>query len=608
MSVFGPLQRSMSRTLVGLPLFLSFMLSGPPQVAHHSHPNFRPRDFLRPLAPPPSYDMDRFFIDALVQACFCREHSHHVSANPSLSTPPYIYHKARRRNAIYSAVHARFIHNSRINTPSPKMRPNITTNEYKQLLDYYLDPFGENSELEISGAQAHALPPLDAQDYHKPVARDGLNTAEESPTPEQSSPLVLEPGDSHEKLVVERLIRLLENEDTSQGAVLEAYSVLPFPGVSYLPESVLRLLFRRISVVERKNNETMLRYLSVVDDMKAANLPLTEAEWNSAIAFTGRCFAKVTAIEVELALLRWKEMEDEAKVKSGNVTFNILFDIATKSGKFLLAEMILKEMQARGLSINRFMRTGLIYYHGLRGDGDGVRKAYISLVEAGELVDTVILNCVIASLIRAGEPSAAHQVYERMKAFFSSKTGSPVPHQSWRAVRDLGRVLDRAARYHRVYPERRQRLQDELCLAPNLQTYAIFVEHHAKDTGELRRITVLLEEMQLLGIPMHGRIFVKLFKGFATHGGVRYTSWTRQRLESVWASLIITLDEGVPYVIVEKWMVVWAIRAFSKCCGSQRALEIWAELGTKWKAEGPEEERAVYSILRDDLRTGPGLG
>ena len=575
-------------------------------MAHHSHQNLRPRDFLRPLATP-CYDMDRFFIDALVQACFCREHNHHVSPNLSISTP-YLYHKARRRNAIHKAVYVRFIHNSRINSPSPHMRPSITANEYKQLLDYYLDPFGENSGLEISGAQAPALPPLDAQDFHKPISRNELTTPEEFPTPEQSSPLMLEPGDSQEKLAIERLIKLLENEDTSQGVVLEAYSVLPYPGVSYLPESVLRLLFRHISVVERKNNETMLRYLSVVDDMKAANLSLTEAEWNSAIAFTGRCFAKVTTIEVELALLRWKEMEDEAKVKSGNVTFNILFDIATKSGKFVLAEMILKEMQARGLSINRFMRTGLIYYHGLRGDGDGVRKAYLSLVDAGELVDTVILNCVIASLIRAGEPSAAHQVYERMKALFSSKTGSHVPHQSWRAVRDLGRVLDRAARHHRNYPECRQRLQDELCLAPNLQTYAIFVEHHATDTGELRRITALLEEMQLLGIPMHGRIFVKLFKGFATHGGVRYTSWTRQRLESVWASLIITLDEGAPYVMVEKWMVVWAIRAFSKCSGRQRALEIWEELGTMWKAEGPEEERAVYSILRDDLRTGPGLG
>lgn len=606
MSVFGPLQRSMSRTLVGLPLFLSSMVPGPPQMAHHSHQNFRPQDFLRPIAPS-SYEMDRFFIDALVQACFCREHSHHISARPSISTPPYIYHKARRRNALHNVVHARFFHSSRINASSPQMRPSITADEYKKLLDYYLDPFGENPGLEISGAQASALPPLDTHDYHDPIVLGELNKPEESSIPERSSPLVLEPGDSHEKLAIERLIRLLENEDISQGVVLEAYSVLPFPGVSYLPESVLRLLFRRISVVERKTNETMLGYLSVVDDMKAANLSLTEAEWNSAIAFTGRCFAKVTATEVELALLRWKEMEDEAKVKSGNVTFNILFDIATKSGKFVLAEMVLKEMQARGLSINRFMRSGLIYYHGLRGDGDGVRKAYLSLVEAGELVDTVILNCVIASLIRAGESSAAHQVYERMKALFSSQTGSPVPCQSWRAVRDLGRVLDRAARQHRKYPERRQRLQDELCLAPNLQTYAILVEHHATDTGELRRITALLEEMQSLGIPMHGRIFVKLFKGFATHGGVRYTSWTRQRLESVWASLLINLDERVPYVTVEKWMVVWATRAFSKCCGRQRALEIWAELGTRWKAEGPEEERAVFSILRDNLRPGPGL-
>lgn len=573
-------------------------------MAHYSHQNFRPPDFLRPIAPS-SHEMDGFFIDALVQACFCHEHG--ILAKPPISTSPHIYHKARRRKVRHNAVHARFIHDSRINTPSPKLRPSITTGEYKQLLDYYSDPIGENPGLELSGAQAFALPPLDAHDYHKPTLHDEVMTPEESSIPERASPLVPELRNSHEKLAMEQLIRLLEKKDVSQAVVLEAYSVLPFPGVSYLSESVLRLLFRRISVVERKNNESMLRYLSVVDDMKAANLSLTEAEWNSVIAFTGRCFAKVTATEVELALLRWKEMEDEAKVKSGNVTFNILFDIATKSGKFVLAEMILKEMQARGLSINRFMRTGLIYYHGLRGDGDGVRKAYLSLVEAGELVDTVVLNCVIASLIRAGEPSAAHQVYERMKALFSSKTGSPVPHQSWRAVRDLGRVLDRAARQHRKYPERRQRLQDELCLAPNLQTYAIFIEHHATDTGELRRITALLEEMQLLGIPMHGRIFVKLFKGFATHGGVRYTSWTRQRLESVWASLLITLDEGAPYVMAEKWMVVWAIRAFSKCCGKQRALEIWAELGTRWKAEGPEEERVVFTILRDDLRAGPGF-
>lgn len=606
MSVFGLLQRSMSRTLVGVPHFLSSLVSGPPQMAHYSPQNFRPQNSLR-LIVPSSCEMDKFFIDALVQACYCQEHSHHIPAQPSLSTPPYIYHKARRRNALYNTVHARFIHNSPIDMPSPEMRPSITADEYKNLLDYYLDPFGENPGLETSGAQASALPPLDTHDYHKPIVRDEFITPEESSTPERSSPSVLEPDDSHEKLDIERLIRLLEIEDVSQGAILEAYSALPFPGVSRLPESVVRLLFRRISVVERKTNETMMGYLSVVDDMKAADLSLTEAEWNSAIAFTGRCFAKVTSTEVELALLRWKEMEDEANVKSGNVTFNILFDIATKSGKFVLAEMVLKEMQTRGLSINRFMRSGLIYYHGLRGDGDGVRKAYLSLVEAGELVDTVILNCVIASLIRAGEPSAAHQVYERMKALFSSKTGSPVPHQNWRAVRDLGRVLDRAARQHRKYPERRQRLQDELCLAPNLQTYAIFVDHHATDTGELRRITALLEEMQMLGIPMHGRIFVKLFKGFATHGGVRYTSWTRQRLESVWASLLITLDEEAPHVMVKKWMVVWAIRAFSKCCGRQRALEIWTELGTRWKAEGPEEERAVFSILRDDLRVGPGM-
>ncbi len=553
-----------------------------------------------------SHKIGTLFIDALVQASSCREHTWLSSIQASTSVPFYRYHKARRRYAQQKPMHLRSIHTSPTCPYPSSARVSISRDEYKQLLDYYLEPLSEKPSSEDSGPLALSLPLLDTPDYNKTID-DDLITTEELTTSKTPPTPALEAGNSQEELAIERLIGVLENEEISQEIVLQAYSTLPFPGVSYLSDDVRRLLFRRMSVVERKSNQTMMRYLSVVDDMKAAKLPLTEAEWNSAIAFAGRCFAKITATEVELALRCWKEMEHEAEVRSGNVTFNILFDIATKAGKFVLAEMILKEMQDRKLSMNRFTRIGLIYYHGLRGDGDGVRKAYLSLIQAGEIVDTVVMNCVIASLIRAGEPSAAAHVYERMKAMFSSKTGYPVPILNWRSVRDLGRVLDRAGRNLRKHPERRQRVQDEMCLAPNLHTYAIFLEHHVADTGELRRITALLEEMQILGVPMHGRIFVKLFKGFAFHGGVRYTSWTRQRLESVWASLLAVLDEGTPYVLIQKWMVIWVIRAFSKCCGGQRTLEIWAELGTRWKADGVEEEQAVFYMLRELLREDSGL-
>ena len=452
------------------------------------------------------------------------------------------------------------------------------------MLDYYFEPPEERLQPPELDPLALAIP--ESAKHQGKAAPAGLKAKADS---------------REEQRAINHFLRVLQNPGTSQVLILQAYSALPYPGVSYISYGMRRLLLRRISVVEKKSSQNMLRYLSVVDDMKAANLPMTEAEWNSAIAFTGRCFSKVTATQVELALRSWKEMEHQAKIRSGNVTFNILFDIATKAGKFVLAEMILKEMQARNLSINRLARVGIIYYHGLRGDGNAVRRAYLSLVQAGEIVDTVVMNCVIASLIRAGEPLAAELVYERMKAMYSSRTGFPLPAHDWKAARDLGRILNRAARDLCHDPLRRQKVQDETSLAPNLRTYAIFIEHHVSDTGELLRIAAFLDEMQFLNVPMHGVIFVKLFKGFASHGGVRYTSWTRARLESVWAAFLSALDAGTRDVSVQKWMVVWVVRAFATCSGRPRAREIWVELGKRWKANGAAEQLAVFHMVRDSL-------
>lgn len=558
-----------------------------------------------------SYTMERLFIDALVRACSCHEHAQISHTQAAISKPRYIYHKVRRRNAQQNPRHTRLVHTSRTHIYTAAAQASISRDGYIQMLDYYnFDQSDEKDRKDVRLTSCPILPLPDDHDY-KPVLEEPIvpqdDVSPELSLPKEAAP-TLEARDSKEDLTVERLIGILDDEDTTQEAVFRAYSDLSFPGVTHLSEKVRRRLFCRLSQVERKSVETMLRYLSVVDDMKAADIPMILVEWNSAIAFTGRCLAKVTATEVDLAIETWKEMEHVAKVQSGSVTFTILFDIATKAGKLVLAEMILKEMRARNLSLNRFGRVGIIYYHGIQGDGDAVRRAYKSFVQAGEIVDTVVMNCVIASLIRAGEPLAAFNVYERMKEMYSSKTGTPIPPKGWKAVRELGRVLARAALVHCNDPEGRQRVQRETSLAPNVRTYAIFIEHHVVETGELRQITALLEEMLFLGVPMHGQIFVKLFKGFAIHGGVRYTSWTRSRLESVWVSLLAVLDRGTsPDVVVRKWMVVWAVKAFRKCYGRERALEVWAELSTRWKASAVDEQ-ALSQMLTEALRERPAGG
>ncbi|KAL8969340.1 MAG: hypothetical protein Q9183_002043 [Haloplaca sp. 2 TL-2023] len=404
--------------------------------------------------------------------------------------------------------------------------------------------------------------------------------------------LPLEPQ-SEEVSPMKRLQRLLADQDSTHDQIYEAYCQLPHPGVKYMDFGDRRFMFHRLSVVERKNRAGMLRFLHLVDDMKEASIPLLRAEWNSATAYAGRCFVHVEASHVENALRIWKEMEQEAGVQSGTVTFNILFDIATKAEKFVLAEMILNEMRDRGFAYNRYSYVNLIYYYGLKGDGAGVRKAYRDLVEAGQIVDTSVMNCVIASLIHAGEPSAAEQVYERMKRLLHQKTGQSVPTSDWRSARDLGRLLNRASWRVHDQPAALEKEQAKQSLSPDLRTFTILIDYHIKVTGELLPVTGLLQEMTHLSIPMHGRIFRRVFQGFAHHGGVKYTSWTGDRLEDVWISLLTALDGRVKDVNIQKWMVIWIVRAFAKCSGKARALQIWEEVRNRWKPTDDHENRAV---------------
>ncbi|MCJ1256974.1 hypothetical protein MMC24_004799 [Lignoscripta atroalba] len=526
--------------------------------------------------------MDNIFINALVRASSCSSHTQPAQYQISVTPSPYLHHRNRRRFVEIAVTKSRAFHDPFANRAGAvTASPEISQDDYKHMVDYYRDSF-------------HIQPP-ESQD--QPVLglplvdRDKADSASEEPFTQ-----IREAHNDEEGVVIERLVRVLADESSTNEAIYANYRALPFPGVSFLSEDIRQRLFHRLAVVEKRTERTMLRYLSVIDDMKAADLPISLWQWNSALAFAGRCFAIVTAGEVEAALRIWKEMEQEADVQGNNVTFNILFDIATKAGKFVLAKMILKEMEARKLSVNRFARVGMIYYFGLQGDGNGVRRAYSELVEARHIVDTVVMNCVIASLIQAGEPSAAEQVYERMKNMHAKQTGARLPSRDWKGSRELGRVLDRVANSFKNDPEKWKRVQDDQSLAPDIHTYVIFIKYHVSQTGELQRVAALLNEMQFLGLPLHGRLFLELFRGFANHGGIRYTSWTKARLESVWDSFQQAIDQEVQDVYVAKWIVIWALRAFGKCSGKDRTLEIWEELKSRWKPDQRERE-IVYGIL-----------
>ena len=500
----------------------------------------------------------------------------------------HLHNKSRRRDGSV------FFEQIRAKHDLPERKESLITQatgsheEYIRLLDYYSDSMTAQKTWNISHIPEPNRPPRNTS------AADTLPENDLSPAISTSQRRQAQPAIDH-------LVDMLQDENTSFEAIVEAYLTIPSPGVAYLRENVRRLLFHRLSAVEVRNKERMIHYFSIMEDMKAANLRLIEAEWNSAIAFAGRCYTVVQASDVEVALRTWKKMEHEAEVPSGEVTFNILFDVSIRAGKFVLAEMILREMEARKLPLNRFARTTIILYHGLKGDGDGVRRAYRAFVEAGEIVDLVVLNCVIVSFIRSGEFSAAANVYERMKSFHKFKTGSSIQlNMTWRQTRDLGRLLDRSARRYRTNAEKLRQIQDEQYLAPNLHTYAILIDYHVSRTGELVPIASFLKEMQARGVPLHGRIFVKLFKGFAYYGDRPHTAWTYPRLDSVFESLLNALDDPAQggTVTVETWMVIWAVRAYSVCGGTRAAFRAWAELKQRWLPTVAEEAAVKATVGR----------
>ena len=358
---------------------------------------------------------------------------------------------------------------------------------------------------------------------------------------------------------VSRLLTLLEDRNSSNQQLFTAYKRIPSPAVAYLSNRTRGILLHRFANPPRPRRVYGQRFLTIVDDMCKASLSLSPAYWTAAIHAAGKYSAKVTDSDLSNVVELWRRMENEGGIQSSSVTFNVLFDIAVKGGHFKFAERVLKEATKRGVHLSRFGRVAQIYYKGVQGDATGVREAYHSFVQAGEVVDTVVLNCVIASLIRAGRFDLAEKMYERMRevhnvlanrdAELRPKSLSPLRHDNYAAYRNaskkLGRVLGMSAFLYDKLPEQHRVLQSALPLTPDSKTFAILLSYHAFQSGDLERFIALLREMEVhFEIPPRTIVYILLFQGFSVHGRAPKTPWTFERLQAVWAAFRRAVDHS----------------------------------------------------------------
>ncbi|KAF1967634.1 hypothetical protein BU23DRAFT_658862 [Bimuria novae-zelandiae CBS 107.79] len=535
--------------------------------------------------------MDNLFIQALARAGSCPLHAKQISTLREVVPFAATHHKTRRKSTSSRAERKVDEPAAATDKKGPfKIAKKFAQEELKALVDYY-----------------------------------GIDT---DPAPEEEPPeagsLVWNVGDDHEPWppkepkdaeLIEKLRYLLQQDEASHDEIFGTYQQLSDPRIVYLPSPLIRDMLHYLSIVERPTATALQRFLSILDDMKTAHIHISRSEWNSAIYLSGRYMGAVSGDALQSSLYLWRDMEQRANIKGSTVTFNVLFDIAVKAGKFTLAELFLKEMKARGLKLHRHFRVSLIYYNGVMQNGSGVRRVYQEMVDAGDIVDTAVMNAVIAALFRAGEPSAAEHVFERMKRLATTGSTSPFSapgdfrinkfDRTWRGQRKLGLHLTHEGRRLKWNDddEALKALQDWAPIAPNSRTYSLLIRHQATTTGNIDRVNELLREMGYTGIPLEGSIFVVIFHGFTNFGGVRYSSWTRSKLEQSWTEYLKAVRDGLDRTWIDTTSVVAALKAFKKCTDAKRTLEVWDQIQAIWKPSVDETE-VVLRTLRNIVPQG----
>ncbi|PPJ51853.1 hypothetical protein CBER1_09578 [Cercospora berteroae] len=484
-------------------------------------------------ARPPVKEWEDFFISSLVAAGTCRKHT--VAPRAPAHRPIRHYSTAR---------------------DEPEQRQvaangdaQISKEEYRNLVDFYRQ-WGPDT--------------TDPEDHRSPLASRLILTPEQelAAAQRQTSPgkrHVAPPEDHQQKNIIERLdnkIMLSRLGHISLDELWHLYQQIHSPRPRFMEDWVLHRFLQHLGFVQQwHDKDAMQRYFQVLDDCVEEGVPLNKNNWTTAISFAGRWVQRTTSSEVKAAIETWMRMEEQGHA-ADHVTLNVLFDVAVKAGRFALADTIYEEIKARDLPLDRYFRGSLIYYGGVKRDGDEVRRAFREFVEAGEIVDTTIMNSVILSLLRSGEAPAAEQVFNKMKRLTEEKFGTPSARE-WQERKELRSELNVAAQRLRAESEvhgssffgassssyeRREQVQKITPIAPDARTYTILFKYHSTISGDADRIWELLEEMSEQGLQPETGSFVHILKGFRLHGGYALSRWHHRRLEELWKVVIKQME------------------------------------------------------------------
>lgn len=530
--------------------------------------------------------MDNFFVNALVRASLCKIHS---SSHPS---PGYGGSGGAGGGVGIKGVGGGGSGYSR-NCPLSRLLASTSRRGYHQsVVETELrPPYEQEIKSELI---SFADPYYDSKTHpeHDKKSKDiAAQTVQSKPT--KKLPWLC-PSTPEDKAALKDFFDHLNEPATSLEHLFQLYQKLPSPQIPHLTAYEIDIFVGRMMAVPLRDETNMFRYLSILGDMKAAKLHISRNEWNAAVSSVARCSREVTIREAKSTIQIWKESELTTGVASNTVTFNILLDMASRSDAPVLVEWILNEMKTRKISPDRSTHTTIITLHGFHQDGEKVREAYRNFVEAGEIVDTVVLNAVMSALIRAQQPQSAEYIYENMKRA-TLDPPSPVPVTGpggWMEKRAWAKNLKRIARKRRIINGYMKEFSASM--APDVYTFNMLILQCSRN-GDYDRAQVLLEDMKVCAVGIDDSIFIAVLKGFDWYGGMRNSRWTRERLDTVIKQVL----GGSPEIIMGRSLAIWILRAVAKVYNSkQKVLRAWDIVERRWKCQGGVVDEATVQVLQ----------
>ncbi|CAN6647113.1 hypothetical protein TRVA0_022S00870 [Trichomonascus vanleenenianus] len=409
-------------------------------------------------------------------------------------------------------------------------------------------------------------------------------------------------------------------------ALFRAYQHLPYPPPrSIQPQHLEDLVsitssgWQKSGFWSKRSNSSARGafFLSLLNDLKECDFPISTRENNSAIHIIGESVAAKEEDE------RWAAVDEKiADIKhcypdgrlSDVSTLNILLALAFRHGEESLANRLSSDFAANGVLPDRFTMILYILWQGKQNNAEGVGQLSRDLERTGYVVDIAMMNVIMKALISCGEVNSAEKLLHSVVKSVETEDELQVslPRNGAENARLLNKLklMDYIIRITRTESGEESPKSYSVPVIPDRYTFSPFIKHYCQvgDFPKLREALGLLGKLDAYLLPKRDD-FYKIFGAFKRYSRTG-TQWNLDAFKSIIRYMmdcqrIATVEHSAfEYDYYTYAMAQMVLKAY-RDLGGDKPIEHEAELADlarqsleRTKTNAATRKSIVHSILK----------